>query len=434
MIKKIKQGLNKNMLLKVASFNSLSIFFRLISGFILSKAIAYFLFPQGMALTGNLRSFLLSCQGISMSGSQNGVVKYTAENKNDNLALKKIISTSFFLVAVFTFLVSLTLVVFSKYFSVLIFGINSYSYAINILAYVLPLFTLNTFILSIINGLGRYKSIIIINTIGYIVNVVVVVILLYFYNLEGAIIAIVSVPSILFFITLFWVKDIKMIFSNISVSSISKVYFTGLSSFVIMAIFTALTIPIVHVIVKNYIIDNIGLKEAGYWEAMIKISQYYLVFVMSLFSLYLLPKLSQNQTDEGFKSLIVQFYKTILPLVVLGFIVIYIFRYWIVRITLTQEFLPTQELFFWQLIGDFFKIASFAIAYQMQAKKMLFWYLFGELFYVTAVYFFSTYFIDRFEIKGAVIGHAISYVLYFMLMLFIFRKSLLTKANIKVEK
>ena len=430
MIKKIKQDLKKNMLLKVASFNSLSIFVRLISGFVLSKAVAYFLLPQGMALTGNLRSFLLSCQGISVSAAQNGVVKYTAENKNDDLALKKIISTSFFLVTVFTVVVSLVLFFFSNYFSVLVFGINDYGYAIKILAYILPLFTLNTFILSIINGLGKYKRVITINTIGYIVNVVIVVLLLYFYNLEGAIIAIITVPSILLFITLFWVKDIKSIFSSISISNVSKTYFSGLSSFVIMAIFTALTIPIVHVIVKNYIIENIGLKEAGYWEAMIKISQYYLVFVMSLFSLYLLPKLSENQTDEGFKSLIGQFYKTILPMVVLGFVVIYVFRYWIVRITLTQEFLPTQELFFWQLVGDFFKIASFAIAYQMQAKKMLFWYLFGELFYVIAIYFFSIYFIDRFEIKGAVIGHAISYFFYFMLMLFVFRKSLLTKINV----
>ncbi|NMH88014.1 O-antigen translocase [Flavivirga algicola] len=427
MLEKIKQLYKKNVLLKVASFNSLSVFVRLVSGFFLSKAIAYFLFPQGMALTGNLRSFLVSCQGISVSGIQSGLIKYTAESKNNSVILKKIISTSFFLVIAFTIIASLALISFSNYFSVWVFGIREYAYAIKILAYAIPLYTINTFILSIINGLGKYKSIILINTIGYILNIIVVVLLLYLYNLEGAIVAIIAMPSVLIFITFFWIKEIKMIFTSISISNFSKKYLGGLSSFIIMAIFTALTIPVVHVLVKNYIIDNVGLKEAGYWEAMIKISQYYLMFIMSLFSLYLLPKLSQNQTDKGFKSLVMQFYKAILPFVVLGFIVIYFFRYWIVRITLTQEFLPVQELFLWQLIGDFFKIVSFAIAYQMQAKKMLFWYLFGELFYVSAVYFFSIYFIDKFEIKGAVIAHAISYLFYFLLMLFIFRKPLLTK-------
>ncbi len=434
MFKKIKQNYRNNLLVKVASFNTLSVFTRLISGFILSKAIAYFLFPQGMALTGNLRSFLNSCQGISVNGVQSGLIKYVAENKTNKQSLKEIISTSFFLAMTFTVFTALALMFFSNYFSVLVFGTNAYAYVIKILAYVLPLFTLNTFLLSIVNGLGKYKSIIVINTVGYIVNVVIIISLMYLHRLEGAIIAIVTVPSFLLFITLCWVKDVKFIFTNISVSSFAKKYFNGLSSFVIMAIFTALTIPIIHVIIKNYIIDTIGLKEAGYWEAMIKISQYYLMFIMSLFSLYLLPKLSENKTDEGFKNLIVQFYKTMLPIVVIGFIVIYLLRYWVVRVTLTKEFLPTQDLFFWQLVGDFFKIISFAIAYQMQAKKMLFWYLFGELFYVSTVYFFSIYFIDKFHLEGAVIGHALSYVFYFLLMLFIFRKPLLTKRIIKVER
>jgi PST family polysaccharide transporter len=59
--------------------------------------------------------------------------------------------------------------------------------------------------------------------------------------------------------------------------------------------------------------------------------------------------------------------------------------------------------------------------------------MFGELFYVLSVYFLSIYFINIFEVKGAVIGHACSYILYFILMLFIFRKPLLTKKKIKVE-
>lgn len=433
MLSLLKEFYKKNSLFKVASFNSLSVVVKLVSGFALSKSIAYFLFPQGMALTGNLRSFLISCQGFSTSGALSGVIKYTAENKNDKAVLKQIISTSFFLVLVFTLIVSLTLIIFSGFFSELIFATYKYKYAFRILALVIPLYTLNTFFLSIINGLGRYKSIIVINTIGYIVNVVTVITLLYFYNLDGAIIAIISMPSILILITLFWVEEVKMIITNISIFSVSKKYLNGLSSFVIMAVFTALTIPIVHVLVKNYIIDNIGLKEAGYWEAMLKISQYYLMFIISLFSLYLLPKLSQNNTDKGFKNIVLQFYKTILPFVFVGFILIYFLRYWIVRITLTPEFLPAQDLFFWQLVGDLFKVLSFAIAYQMQAKKMLLWYLFGELFYVSCVYFFSVYFIGKFELKGAVIGHAVSYLCYFILMLFVFRKALLTKKRIFVE-
>jgi len=421
------------MLIKVASFNSLSVFVRLITGFILSKSIAFFLMPQGMALTGNLRSFLSSIQGVSISGLQNGVIKYTSEFKNDEAKLKKIISTSFFIVAFFTVLVSTILFSFSSYISDLIFSNHNYAYAFKVLAFVLPLFTLNAFLLAIINGLGKYKKIIIINTIGYALNAIIVVLLLWKYKLEGAILAMVIMPSVLLIITLFWIKEVKSILGNIAIKSFSKTYFNGLGSFVIMALFSALTIPMVHIFIKNYIIDTIGFVEAGYWEAMIKISQYYLMFIMSLFSLYLLPKLSHNQTDEGFVSIAKQFYKTILPIVVIGFFSIYFLRYWIVRITLTKEFLPIQDLFFWQLIGDFFKIVAFVLAYQMQAKKMFYTYLLGEFLYVLVVYMASIYCIDKFNLEGVVIGHAISYMFYFMLMLFIFRKPLLLKNKIKIE-
>jgi PST family polysaccharide transporter len=254
------------------------------------------------------------------------------------------------------------------------------------------------------------------------------------YNLEGVVLTMVFMPSFLLIITIFWTEEVKLIFFKISLNEFSFLYFKRFLSFILMALFSAMTIPIVHILIKNHIIDTIGLKDAGYWEAIIKISQYYLMFVISLFSLYMLPKLSQNQTDEGFVNIVKQFYKTILPIVIVGFIIIYILRYWVVRIALTKEFLPIQDLFFWQLVGDFFKIASFAIAYQMQAKKMLLWYLFGELFYVTCVYFFSIYFIDIFNVRGAVMAHALSYLLYFMLMLFIFRKALLTKTKIKIER
>ncbi|HMC02454.1 MAG TPA: hypothetical protein VKN14_15550, partial [Flavobacteriaceae bacterium] len=168
-----KKSIKDNPLIKVASFNSLSVFVRLISGFVISKAFAYFLMPQGMAITGNLRSFLRSCQGISAGATQNGVIKYISEFKDDDIKLKQIISTSFFTIIFFTTLVSLFLLFFANFFSNLVFNTLQYSYVIKVLSCVLPIYAINIFLLSIINGLEKYKNVVIINTIGYIVNVII---------------------------------------------------------------------------------------------------------------------------------------------------------------------------------------------------------------------------------------------------------------------
>ncbi|HBK83540.1 MAG TPA: O-antigen translocase, partial [Flavobacterium sp.] len=43
----------KKELLKITSLNSVSVFFKIIIGFITSKVIALFIGPSGMALVGN---------------------------------------------------------------------------------------------------------------------------------------------------------------------------------------------------------------------------------------------------------------------------------------------------------------------------------------------------------------------------------------------
>ena len=94
------------MLLRVASLNSVSVFIRILAGFLTSKAIAVFVGAEGMALVGNLRNFLSSMQSISTLGLYNGLVKYVAEFKNNTKELSKVLSTAFYAGFIATVLIS----------------------------------------------------------------------------------------------------------------------------------------------------------------------------------------------------------------------------------------------------------------------------------------------------------------------------------------
>ena len=83
-------------LFKITSLNSFSVVLKIGIGLISSKIIAVFVGPSGMALVGNLRNFLTSVENISTLGFQNGIVKYSAENQENESELKKVISTIFF--------------------------------------------------------------------------------------------------------------------------------------------------------------------------------------------------------------------------------------------------------------------------------------------------------------------------------------------------
>ncbi|WP_417198910.1 O-antigen translocase [Bizionia sp.] len=398
---------------------------KIISGFLTSKVIALFVGLEGMALIGNLRNFLSSVQAVSTLGLYNGVVKYVAEFKENTLELSKTISTVFYSGFIATIIVSFFCYYNAESINDSVFAYyNDYAYVIRIMAIALPFYALNMFIFGILNGFSKYKILIVINIIGQIFGLSITILLIYKERLDGALISVVISESLLFFITLVGIANRRSLAGLIQVKNISLDYVKKLSSYSVMAIFSAFLLPIVAIAIRNYITDTVGLREAGMWESMNRISRYYLMFVSSLLTLYILPRFSEIDNKKEFRAEVFNFYKTIIPIFAGGLLVIYLLRHIIVLVLFTEEFKPVADLFLWQLLGDFVKVLSIVIAYQFLAKKMFWHYIITEAFSVAILYFMSIYFIDIYGVKGANIAHFASYVLYYGLILLIFSSSL----------
>ncbi|MEO8933948.1 MAG: O-antigen translocase [Xanthomarina sp.] len=424
-MKRLLNYINNNVLFKVASLNSVSMIVRIISGFLTSKAIALFVGVEGMALVGNLRNFVSSVQTISILGFYNGAVKYIAEFKDNTLELGKTISTIFYLGLIATVFVSLLCYFNANAINNYVFSTYvDYAYIIKILAVALPFYALNMFIFSILNGFSRYKTLIVFNIIGQVFGLLITILLIYTEHVEGALIAVVVTESLLFFISLVGIANRRSLVPLIKLKNIRLEYVKKLSSYSIMAIFSAFFIPLVAITIRNYITDTVGLKEAGYWEAMNRISGYYLMFVSSLLTLYILPRFSEIDTKKEFRAEVFYFYKSIIPIFAVGLLVIYLLRNIIVLVVFSEEFEPVGDLFLWQLLGDFVKVLSIVIAYQFLAKKMLWHYILTEVFSVIVLYFASIYLINIYGVKGANMAHFINYVLYYGVILLIFSNSL----------
>lgn len=211
----------------------------------------------------------------------------------------------------------------------------------------------------------------------------------------------------------------------IRVDYISFSFLKKISAYSVMALFSAVFLPLVALAIRSYIIENVGYKDAGFWEAMTRISKYYLMLVSSLIALYLLPRFSEIKSTEEFKKEVFSFYKTIVPFLIGGMLLIYLLKKYIVLAIFTDEFEPVENLFLWQLLGDFIKVLSIVIAYQFLAKKMFWHYVLTEAFLVIILYVTSVYFINLFGgIKGAVVAHFVSYLMYYSIILLIFGSSL----------
>lgn len=423
-MKKLLNYINNNVLVRVASLNSVSVFIKIIAGFLTSKFIAIFVGPEGLALVGNLRNFVSSIQTFSILGLYNGTVKYVAKFKKNKRELSKVLSTVYYLGFITTVITCVGCYYFSGYINDYIFDGYDYEYVIKVFALVLPFYALNMLAFSIMNGFSKFKFLIIFNIFGQILIAFITIFLIWQNQIDGALIAVVIAESLLFLITLVGILNRRNFAPLIKASAFSTNLLKKLSSYSGMALFSAIVLPIVAIYIRTYIADELGLREAGMWEAMNRISKYYLMFISSLMALYILPRFSEIDNIKDFRAEVFSFYKTIMPVFGVLLLVIYFLRSLIVQILFTQEFMPVADLFLWQLLGDFVKVLSIVIAYQFLAKRMFWHYIITEAFSVIILYLTSIYFIDMYGVKGANIAHFVTYIMYYGVILLIFSSSL----------
>lgn len=431
MLKLFKEQLNRSVLFKAISFNSLSVLIKLITGFAISKFMAVFLGPSGMAISGNLSNFMQSLESLSSLGLKNGIIKYIAESNADKIQFKKVVSTGFLISVGIGILTALILFLFSTALSQFVFSSHSYSILFKVSALMMPFYALHVFFIAVITGLKKIKDLVIINIIGYVFSALLIIFLMGRNQLDGALLSIVLTPFILFLSLFIRFKLVKKIIENISFVSSSKPYALKITSFFSMTLISGIMFPIIFLMIRNHIIDTVGASAAGYWEATRKLSNYYMLFFYTMFNIYLLPTLSEDVNNTKFKSTIFNFYKSILPIVLVGFLSIYFLRFFIIKVVFTAEFLSMQELFSWQLIGDFFRIVSLTMAYQFFAKKMIKKYLICEIILMVFIYLSSIYLVNYLSVLGAVKAHALSYIFYTLLMFYVFKNELFKRHAIK---
>ncbi len=412
-------------LFKATSLNSISVMLKIGSGLITSKVLAIFIGPAGMALAGNFKNFMTSIESIATLGFQNGIVKYIVENKNNEAEFKKIMSTVFISLLSMSVLLSIILFSFASFCTrTVLDNTTQYVNVFRILALVLPWYATSAFMVIVLNGLGKYRSVIYINIIGNIVGLLFAVGAVWYLKTMGALLSIIIPPALLFFVGFYYLnKDIRF-FDTISRHSFDFQIIKNLSSYSLMALVSAVLGSWVFLAIRKSIIAELGLEQAGYWEAMTRISNYYLLFISTMLTVYFFPKLAFSTTKKATKNVFWSYYKGILPLFVLGLTVLFFLRFFLIRLFFTKAFFPVADLFFWQLLGDVFKAASLILGYQFFAKKLTAAFIVTEIFSLSMMFAFCHFFMNAFGIQGIVMAHALTYFIYWIILVIYFRKSL----------
>ena len=409
-------------LLKTSALNGIAVLIKTATMFILNKVLAVYVGPSGYAVIGQFQNFIQIVTSFAGGAINTAVIKYTAQYYEDENRQRAIWQTAGSIVLLFSIIIAFLILILQRQLSVYIFQTDEFQSIFVWFAVFLLFFNFNALFLAILNGKKEIVKLVMANIAGSVFSLAITGVLAFKFGLYGALVALSIYQSTAFLVTLVlcykadWFK-FKYLFGKIDPDIMRK--FTG---FALMALTSALCMPLSQIAIRTYMTGEFGIEYAGYWEAMIRLSGAYLMLVTTTLSVYYLPRLSELSAISDIKKEVYLGYKVIFPFALLGAMLVYLLRDWIIGLLFTDAFLPMRELFLWQMIGDSLKIGSWILAYLMLSKAMTKLFIVTEIIFSVLLVILTYLFTKGFGFEGVSIAYLLNYAIYWVVMsLFVFK-------------
>lgn len=427
-IEKIRK-LGASNLVKVFSTTFISTAVRFASNFVSGKIIAVYIGPAGLALFGQLTNATAIFLMLASGAINVGITKYLAEHSNEPAVQRAYVANALLITLYCSCITAVLIFLFGKSLSIYLFNSREYYYIICILAASIIFSAFNNILLSIINGFQLYKRYVKISIFSSLLMMLFTILLVKKWRVEGALVAYIAAQSVVLIISYYFVRNEAWADKKFWKAKPDKKILLKLSKFTLMTAVSAFVAPISAIIIRKFIVGHLSMKDAGIWEGICRISMTYLTLITSSLQVYYLPRLSELKSKIMIRKEILQAYKFILPVLLLVSILIFLFRSFIINILFSSEFLEMKDLFFFQLIGDFFKVSGFLIAFLMWAKGLIKLYVITEIFFTILYITLSYVGLHYFGLQGVVKAYALTYFIYFVFFLFFFRNYIFEKEN-----
>ena len=400
-------------LVSVTLLSGLLTLLRIASSFVIAKAVAIYSGPSGIALLGQVQSLFNLLNGIVSAPAGSGVVRYTAQYQLAGFescapwwraALKWIIMLLALVIPIAC--------IFAKTLAYWTFGDAHYFWLVVMMALALPLSVANNLVGSVINGQHQHKRCIGLGMVSVIVATIVMVALVVEENLDGALISAALFTSFSGLVML--LGSIRQPWFRLKYwwGKTDKEQLNGIGGYVAMAAISAVSMPVALLIVRNILVEQVGWAQAGYWQAVWKISEVYLGVIGMVLSTYFLPKLSLLIGADEILHEIRATAKIVIPIVILLAITVYLLRDISISLVFTEAFRPARDLFAIQLIGDVVKIMALLYAYSMLAVGATKWFIGTEIAFSISFVFLTYIFVMKYGVQGANFAYAINYSIY----------------------
>lgn len=408
-------------LIKTSLLNGIAVVIKLLTLLGINKILAIYVGPAGYAALGQFQNAVQMITTFSTGAISTGVTKYTAEYDGDELRQRKLWQSAGTIVFVSSCLASVTIAAANRPLAVWFLKDEAYRSVFLWLAATLLLFTLNTLLLAILNGKKDISRYVLANIAGSISALAITTLMTFYFGLYGALVSLAVYQSAAFFVTFTLCFKAPWFRISYLFGRIEKQTALNLGKFTLMAIVSAISVPLSQILVRNHLGESHGWEVAGYWEASWRLSAAYLMLLTTSISVYFLPRFSEIQDAGLLRQEIIQGYKVIIPTALIIGLLMYVLRDYIISILFTDDFSRMRDLFLWQIIGDTLKVISWVLAYVMTARALWKSYIIGEILSASLFYGFVIVF-DSQGAVGASMAHALNYAFYSMFVYVVLKR------------
>ena len=411
-------------LIKTSLLNAIAVGIRMLTLLGINKILAIYVGPAGYAALGQFQNAVQMISTLANGAINTGVTKYTAEYHDNEAEQRKVWRTAGTIALTGSLVLSVLVLIFRERLALGFLGDAQLSTVFVWFAATLVLFVFNTLLLAILNGKKDIPRYVLANIAGSVLALAITALMVVNWGLMGALISLVVYQSLAFFATLFLCLKTPWFRWRELVGRVDWPVVKNLAKYTAMALTTAATVPLSHILIRNHLGQTLGWEAAGYWEAMWRLSGGYLMLVTTTLGVYYLPKLSEIKMGVEIKNEILSGFRLILPIVFLLLFFIYYTRQSLIAVLFSESFAPMEVLFLWQLIGDFIKIASWLFAYTMISKSMTTLFICTEVIFSGSFYLLVIIATKEVGLEGVAVAYAINYLIYFIAIAFAISKKL----------
>ncbi|WP_312837010.1 lipid III flippase WzxE [Pantoea sp.] len=388
---------------------------KIIAGLLVVKLLAVSFGPQGVGQAGNFRQLITVLGVLAGAGIFNGVTKYVAQYQHEPTQLRAVTGTASAMVLAFSILLALLFLLAAAPISVALFGDDRYQNVVRIVAFLQLGIAWANLLLALLKGFRDARGNALALIIGSLIGVIAYVVCWRIGGYAGALVGLALVPALAVFPALGLLKRRASLPLAWLRPQWHPALARSLAKFTLMALITAVTLPVAWVMMRNLLAEHEGWQQVGLWQGVTSISDAYLQFITATFSVWLLPTLARLESKQAIAREVWRALRFVLPAVAAASFCVWLLRDLAIWLLFSNAFSGMRDLFVWQLCGDVFKVGAYVFGYLVIAKASLRFYLIAEISQFILLTLFSRWLIPLHGATGAAQAYMATYILWFAL-------------------